>query len=156
MVTKPSVLWHCWLGGRKGIQPVKTGEVLAWLSVWSEVQMICIWSSWCHCYPIISCSSKIQNGLPFCCRLSLEKRPLNRCSVVVVVQNGTGNKFLCKLLCYCVTSFLYMQRNAEDVSNFDSEFTVEKPVLTPPRERRHISATDQLLFKDFDFVASWC
>ena len=52
--------------------------------------------------------------------------------------------------------FLLAQRNAEDVSNFDSEFTVEKPVLTPPRERRHISATDQLLFKDFDFVASWC
>jgi len=22
-----------------------SGEVLAWLSVWSEVQMICIWSS---------------------------------------------------------------------------------------------------------------
>ena len=52
--------------------------------------------------------------------------------------------------------FLLAQRNSEDVSNFDSEFTVEKPVLTPPRERRHISATDQLLFKDFDFVASWC
>jgi len=34
------------------------GEVLAWLSVWNEVQMICTWSSW-------SCSSKIQNGLPF-------------------------------------------------------------------------------------------
>jgi len=30
-------------------------EVLAWLSVCSEVQMICIWSSWCHCHPIISC-----------------------------------------------------------------------------------------------------
>jgi len=30
-------------------------EVLMWLSVWSEVQMICIWSSWCHCHPIISC-----------------------------------------------------------------------------------------------------
>ena len=56
--------------------------VLERLFVWSEVQMICIWSSWCHCYPIISCSSKIQNGLfsgaglP---RLSW-KRPLNRCS----------------------------------------------------------------------------
>jgi len=49
-----------------------------------------------------------------------------------------------------------MQRNAEDVSNFDSEFTVEKPILTPPRERRHISTNDQQLFKDFDFVASWC
>ena len=60
-----------------------SGEVLAWLSVWSEVQMICIWSSWCRCYPIISCSSKIQNGLFFWCRLTqvvLEKRPLNRCS----------------------------------------------------------------------------
>jgi len=53
---------------------------MAWLSVWSEVQMSCMWSSWCHCQPIISCSSKIQNGLPFCCRLTqvvLEKRPLS-------------------------------------------------------------------------------
>jgi len=44
----------CWLGSRKGIQPV-----LAWSSVWSKVQMICIWSSWCHCHSIMSCSSKI-------------------------------------------------------------------------------------------------
>ena len=47
------------------------------------MQMICIWSVWCHCHPIISCSSKIQNGLPFWCRLTqvvLEKRPLNRYS----------------------------------------------------------------------------
>jgi len=84
----PSVLWHCWLGVRKGIWPVKklSGEVLTWLSVWSEVQMICIWSSWWHCHPIISYSSKIQNGLPFWCRLTqvvVEKRPLNRCSVVM-------------------------------------------------------------------------
>jgi len=60
-----------------------SGGVLAWLSVWSEVQMICICSSWYHCHPIISCSSKIQNGLPFWCRLTqvvLEKRPLNGCS----------------------------------------------------------------------------
>ena len=36
----PLVLWHFWLGGRKGIRPVKikSGEMLAWLSVWSEVQ----------------------------------------------------------------------------------------------------------------------
>jgi len=54
--------------------------VLAWLSVWSEVQMICIWSSWCHCHPIISCFIRIQNGLPFwfwLTRVVLEKRPLN-------------------------------------------------------------------------------
>jgi len=44
--------------------------------------MSCIWSSWYHCHLIISCSSKIQNGLPFLCRLTpvLEKRPLKGCS----------------------------------------------------------------------------
>ena len=25
--------------------------MLAWLSVWSEVQIVCVWSSWCHCIP---------------------------------------------------------------------------------------------------------
>jgi len=38
-------------------------EMLALLSVWSEVQMICIWSSWCHCHLIISCFIKIHIGL---------------------------------------------------------------------------------------------
>jgi len=62
----------------------------------SEVQVICIWSSWCHCHPIISCSPKIQNGLPFWCRLTqvvLEKRPLNECSVVVLFT--TGHFYMC-------------------------------------------------------------
>jgi len=60
-----------------------SGEVLAWISVWSMVQMICIWSSWCHCLPSIFCSSKIHNGLPFWClstQVVLEKRPVNTCS----------------------------------------------------------------------------
>jgi len=42
-----------------------TDEMLAWLSGCSEVQMICIWSSWCHW-----------------CRLTqvlLEEAGLNRC-----------------------------------------------------------------------------
>ena len=49
----PSVVWRCWLSGRKGIRPAKkmSGEVLALLSVWSEVQMICIWSSSFYCHP---------------------------------------------------------------------------------------------------------
>jgi len=52
----PSVLWRCWLGGRKGIRPVKklSGGVLAWLCVWSEVQT-CIWPSWCHCVCVCVC-----------------------------------------------------------------------------------------------------
>jgi len=71
--------WQEWNPARKKL----SGEVLAQLSVWSEVQMICIWFSWCHCLPIISCSSKIQNSLPFWCRLTqvvLGKKALNRCS----------------------------------------------------------------------------
>jgi len=59
--------WRCWLGVRKGIRPVKkfSHVVLAWLSAWSEVQMICIWASCCHCQPITSCIIKIQSGLTF-------------------------------------------------------------------------------------------
>jgi len=36
MLFVPSVLWRCWLGGRKGIRPVKKliGGLLAWLSDW--------------------------------------------------------------------------------------------------------------------------
>jgi len=58
------LLWHCWLIIRKSIWPVKFSDE-AWLSVWSEVQMICVWSSWCHCHPIISCIIKLQTGLTF-------------------------------------------------------------------------------------------
>ncbi|XP_042873704.1 uncharacterized protein LOC122254191 isoform X2 [Penaeus japonicus] len=44
----------------------------------------------------------------------------------------------------------------EDVSNFDEEFTTEKPVLTPPKDPRHLNDTDQTLFKDFNYMADWC
>ena len=76
----PSVLWRCWLGGRKGIRPVKnsSGEVLAWLSVWSEVQT-CICSSWCHCHSLSLVSVKFRLVLPFWYRLTWvvpEKGPL--------------------------------------------------------------------------------
>ena len=40
-------------------------EVLAWLSIWSEVQKICIWSSWCHSHPVFSCFIKIQIDVSF-------------------------------------------------------------------------------------------
>jgi len=39
-------------------------EVPEWISIWSEVQIICIWSSWCHCHLMISCFIKIQIGSP--------------------------------------------------------------------------------------------
>ena len=67
----PSVLWRCWLGGRKGIRPVKklSGGVLAWLSVWSEGQT-CIWPSWCHCHSLSLAPVKSRLVLPFWYRLT--------------------------------------------------------------------------------------
>ena len=84
----PSVLWRCWLGGRKGIRPVKklSGGVLAWLSVWSEVQT-CVWPSWCHCHSLSLASVKSRLALPFWYRLTWvvpEKGPLNGCVCVCV------------------------------------------------------------------------
>jgi len=63
----PSVLWHCWLGGGKGIHPAckkQSGGVLVWLSVWSEVQT-CIWPSWCQCHSLSLASAKSRLVLPF-------------------------------------------------------------------------------------------
>jgi len=40
-------------------------EVLAWFSVWSKVQMTCIWSSRCHCHSVICCFTKVHTGLTF-------------------------------------------------------------------------------------------
>ena len=84
----PSVLWHCWLGGRKGIRPVKelSGGVLAWLSVWSKVQT-CIWSSRCHCHSLSLASVQSRLVLPFWYRLTRvvpDKGPLNGCVLYIL------------------------------------------------------------------------
>ena len=85
----PSLLWRCWLGGRKGIRPVKnSGAVLAWLSVWSEVQTcISLWPSWCHCHSLSLASVKSRLVLFFWYRLTRvvpDKRPLKGCVCVMV------------------------------------------------------------------------
>ena len=46
----PSVLWCCWLGGTKGIWPVKNWIVGFWHGSMSG--QICIWPSWCHCHSL--------------------------------------------------------------------------------------------------------
>ena len=56
----PSVLWHCWLGDRKGIWPVKIWVVLLVVTIWLELSTS--YSSSCHHYLHHSCSNKIQNG----------------------------------------------------------------------------------------------
>ena len=86
----PSVLWHCWLvSGRASSLQKLSDEVLVWLSVCSEVHIVCTWSSWSHYIP------KPHHLLPhlnpdsfllFWYRLAtvvLEKTPLNGRSNVV-------------------------------------------------------------------------
>jgi len=48
-----------------------SGRVLAWLSLWSEMQMICIWSSWCHCHPISLAPVKFR--MVYLCRAGLPR-----------------------------------------------------------------------------------
>jgi len=63
-----------------------SGGVLAWLSVWSEVQT-CIWSSWCHCHSLSLALGKSRLLLPFWYQLTwvvLEKGQLNGCVCVCV------------------------------------------------------------------------
>ena len=58
--------------------------VLAWLSVWIEMQT-CIWPSWCHCHSLSLASVKSRLVLPFWYRLTRvvpDKRPLNGCVCV--------------------------------------------------------------------------
>jgi len=64
----------------------KNWVMRCWLSVWSEVQIVCIWSSWCHSHPKTPSSLawfKFRLVLPFLYRFTqvvLEKRSLNGCS----------------------------------------------------------------------------
>ena len=95
----PSVLWRCWLGGRKGIRPVKklSGGVLAWLSVWSEVQT-CIWPSWCHYHSLSLASVKSRLVLPFWYWLTCvvpEKRAVKRVCVCVRCVCNTFSGWWC-------------------------------------------------------------
>ena len=86
----PSVLRHCWLGGRKSIRPEKT----EW---WGVGMVICLEQGadlhMAQLMPLpltISCFSKIQMVLPFWYQLTqivLDKVPLNGCVCVTCIFN---------------------------------------------------------------------
>jgi len=67
--------------------------VLVWSSVWSKVQIVCIWSSCQPKTPSSLATFKSRLVLPFWYRLTqvvLEKRPLNGCSS----SHVSGNQFV--------------------------------------------------------------
>jgi len=72
-----------------------SGEVLAWLSGWSEVQT-CIWSSWCHSHSLSVASVKSRLVLPFwywLTRVVLDKRPLNECMCVCDMKDWEWHNY---------------------------------------------------------------
>jgi len=80
------VLWRCWLGGRKGIRPVKNWVVGCWCCyVWSEVQT-CIWSSWCHSHSLSLASVKSRLVFTF----------------LVPAHPGSPGQRAIKRVCVCV------------------------------------------------------
>ena len=67
-----------------------SGGVLAWLSVWSEVQT-CLWPSWCHCHSLslASCFSKIRIGFTF----------------LIPAHPGSPGQMAIKWVCECLQPF---------------------------------------------------
>ena len=78
-----------------------SGGVLAWLSVWSEVQT-CIWPGWCHCHSLSLASVKSRLVLPFWYRLTRvvpEKGPLNRCVCVCMCVSTVTRSWILSVIC---------------------------------------------------------
>jgi len=80
----PSVLWHCWLGGRKGIRPVKT----EW---WGAGMVVCLKRGadlhTAQLMPLpltVSCFSKIRIGFTFLVLGSPGKRAVKQVCVCVL------------------------------------------------------------------------
>jgi len=82
--------------GRQEGHPVckkLSGGVLAWLSVWSEVQT-CILASWCHCHSLSLASVKSRLVLPFWYQHTW-----------VVTDKGLLNVRVRACACVCVSFF---------------------------------------------------
>ena len=76
-----------------------SGGLLAWLSVWSEMQT-CIWPSWCHCHSLSLAAVKSRLVLPFWYRLTWvvpDQGPLNGCVCVRACVHA------CVRACVCVS-----------------------------------------------------
>jgi len=101
-----------------------SGGMLAWLSVWSEVQT-CIWPSWCHCHSLSPAFVKSRLVLPFwyrvyhrvyalisemhwylLTRVVPDRGPLNGCVCVCVWKWAT---------CFCIIGFLTVQERFQPV-----------------------------------------
>ena len=84
-----SALWCCWLGGRKGIRPVKNRVVGCWCGCLSGARCRLVHMAQLMPLPLtVSCFSKIQIGFTF----------------LVPAHLGRPGKRAVKRVCVCVTT----------------------------------------------------
>ena len=84
----PSVLWRCWLGGRKSIRPVKNWVVGCWHGYLSGVRCKLAYGQLISLPLTVSCFIKIQIGFTFLVPAHLGspgKRAVKRACVCVCV-----------------------------------------------------------------------
>jgi len=103
-------------------------EMLEWIFVWSEVQIIC----WCHCHPIISHFIIIILFYPFWCQLIqvvLEKRLLNGWVLCVIILCGSNNCFL-EYSGFSICSHFLVFRRMQQLLSCEVTLTVGREVLS--------------------------
>ena len=94
------------------------GGVLAWLSVWSEVQT-CMWPSWCHCHSLSLALVKSRLVLPFWYWLTWVLPDKGLLNGFVYVFWHTNYRFL-TVLCHrctsrCLLHIKWLQWKPEDL-----------------------------------------
>ena len=105
----PSVLWHCWLGGRKGIRPVKTWVVGCWHGYLSGARCRLAYGpadATAHCHSLFLAS--VISRLFFTFLVSAHpdspgKGPLNGC-MCVCLSSFSGYQW-CNVTC-CAGPFV--------------------------------------------------
>ena len=102
----PSVLWHCWLGDRKGIWPVENLHVgLLVVTIWLELCMY--YSSHCHHqFRILSSNkSRLEIFWYLLTQVQLDKWPLNRREGMYTMFHKNDPLLNCPLLRQISTDF---------------------------------------------------
>ena len=121
----PSVLWRCWLGGRKGIRPVKKTE---W---WGAGVVICLERGadlhMAQLMPLtltVSCFSKIQIGFTF----------------LVPAHPGSPGKRAVKWVCVCVVNIWQSYRKNGQLFNALFALLLSQSIVSNNR-RKNTAAT---------------
>jgi len=101
----PSMLWRCWLGGRKGIRPVKIWVVGCWCGCRSGARCRLAYGP---ADATVSCSSKIQINFTF----------------LVPAYPGSPGQRAVKWVCVCLCNFFWKNLPIE-VDNSSSVITAK-------------------------------